>query len=159
MPQDFPSLEVPNAAPQGLQKLSFLQTPPTRPLDPNGVDVVKEIPMMQKAYAASQYGRGLGGKQEAGYTLQGTPGHYNRSQIYVAPSPQATGIPTNSSSLATVHTHPINAQPTPSDVDTKTRLPGYVYSGNQLYVTDPKTHSYSKYDIDKWNLTGLNKLR
>lgn len=125
-----------------------------RPLDPNGIDVYGELPVMQNAFLKTGNGKNFGGKAEAGYSIfRSDPGIGRTGFSYG--SELHMGIPVNDLTMAIVHTHPQGGQPQPSDQDVSSRFPNYVFSGNQLYVTDPKTKKFYRYDIDKWNAPGI----
>lgn len=130
---------------------NIARVPNVRPLDPNGIDVYGELPVMQRAFANTANGRGEQGKMEAGYSIFPSNPGYGRTGFHYG-NELHMSIPVAKNGLAVVHTHPYMGQPQPSPGDLDSRLPNYVYSGNQLYVTDPRTHKYYQYDIDKWNV-------
>lgn len=103
---------------------------------------------MRRAYATTMNGTARNGRQEAGYSIFRSDPGYGHSGFYYGDT--GVNIPTASNTMSTVHTHSRAGLPTPSPTDLQSRLPEYVFSGNQLFVTDPKTRRYYKYDIDKW---------
>jgi hypothetical protein len=121
-----------------------------RPRDPNGIDVMGELPLMRKAFAQTHEGRDFRGRAEAGYSIFNSNGNLYHSGVVMAPESHLS-IPTNPGTMAVVHTHPVTGDPYPSPGDRKSKVPNYVFSGNTLYVTDPKTERVFKYDISKWN--------
>lgn len=151
---DFPTIPQP---PDWDKMRTIIQSfSPVRPLDQNGIDVYGELPVMQRAYAKTLNGTAFKGTGEAGYSIfKSDPGVGRTGFSYG--SDLHMGIPVNKDTIAVVHTHPRGGEPTPSPLDMKMKFPNYVFSGNQLYVTDPKTGKYYKYDIDKWNLSPKDK--
>lgn len=141
---DFSFLPAPNPAQLNAILASYA---PNRPLDPNGIDVYGELPKMQEAYRKTANGMAIRGTQEAMYAI--LPGG-NRTRTQLSGNRRdAMAVPNNA--LAIVHTHPVNAKPTPGPEDSNMNFPNYVYSGNQLYVTTPHDpNRFYKYDIDKW---------
>jgi len=146
-----PNLNMPSSDPGVLNTLANFQ--PQRPLDQNGIDVYGEIPFMRQAYAKTGNGNGLGGWQEAGYSIlkrpDGSPIRTS-TQVDFRKGRAYLNVPRNA--FAVVHTHPQKGSPFPGPADADMDYPNYVYSGNALYVTVPHTNKFYKYDIDKWNL-------
>jgi len=69
---DLPPVELPplsNGAPDVSQLRDLIAVPRQRPLDPNGIDVPAEIPVMQRAYAKTDNGKAFKGRGEAGYSI------------------------------------------------------------------------------------------
>lgn len=139
--------------PVDMKQLAPLMQPNNqRPLDPNGIDVFKELGVMQKAWEMSGWGQK---KEEVGYSIFPTDVGYGHSGFYRFPG-ENLSIPARKDSLAIVHTHPKGQDPRPGPKDPDAPFPNYVFSGDALYVTNPKTKKWFKYDIDKW---GWRELR
>lgn len=163
LPQDednlIPDPQVPGAGNQPIP-LDLSKGLPARPLDPYGIDVPAEIPLMRKAYAATHNGRGMQGLQEAGYSIVRPQGTNYHSATTSGPG-MGLGIKLPPYGIATVHTHPIRSTPQPSPGDMKNSvkqgLPTYVYSEDtygkpSLYVTSPHKEAFDQYKIADWNL-------
>lgn len=129
---------------------------PIRPLDQNGIDVPNEIPIMQRAFASTANGMANNRRAEAGYSIfRSNPG-VGHAGFYHGTNAEVQ-IPITRDTIAIAHTHPRAGEFTPSPQDMESPVPNYVFSGNQLFVTDPKMKKFYKYDIDKWNLPTIPK--
>lgn len=151
-------LESPELTPPPLAGLSLIARPSNpNPLDPNGIDVLRELPYMQRAYERTNLGHNFGGTQEAGYSIVGNGN--NRSSTVFAPEKQMFIPAPKGATRAIVHTHPVNANPLPSGTDednaVRFQVPDYVYATSQghqmLNVANPNG-KVSQYDVDKWNV-------
>lgn len=138
--------------PQGLQKIAPLAKSftPVRPLDPNGVDVPAELPVLQRAYThalgASHRIKGA----EAGYAMfHSDPGYGHTG--FVTGDEYRDRIPTPPGTFAVAHTHPPGTPATPGPQDANMDVPNYIYNGNRLLVTVPHTKQYHEYPIAQWN--------
>ena len=137
-----PSTDTPdltsNLPPGNLSGLNLIaQSPNSRPLDPNGVDVFGELPYMRSAYALTANGQAQGGKQEAMYALVNNQDGVSRTKPVLSGN-RHDSLTVPARTLAIMHTHPLSGNPQPSDGDLATakssRLPDYVYSDRRAHV-------------------------
>lgn len=142
---------------QGLHKIAPLASSfkPVRPLDPNGVDVPGELPIMQRAFALTANGMANNRRAEAGYSIfRSNPG-FGHAGFYRGDSAEVK-VPISKDTIAIAHTHPLAGEFTPSPGDMDSPVPNYVYSGKKLYATVPGKHTFNEYNIQDWNIPGIS---
>lgn len=141
---------MPNASAPDMNAISDIaNTPATRPLDQNGVDVYGELPYMKAAYGLTANGQAERGTQEAMYALVKNQDGPSRTKVMLGGNRQSS-LTVPARTMAIVHTHPAKAAPQPGHGDADMNVPNYVYSGNKLFVTVPHSSKFYEYNINDW---------
>lgn len=100
------------------------------------------IRQMEAAWMADANGTLRNGTWEYGYRVDYAFGQVQVGELVMGEEALRVLIPTNDSTVAIVHVHPINGVSTPSQIDLDGKWPNYVVSKDGLWVTNPRTHTY-----------------
>jgi RHS repeat-associated protein len=133
---------------KGPQKYDPSKSGPEDPSNPG--HPLAQNPIVEKAsdqaFMTTNDGRARSGLAEAGFAIE-----YKDGKVSIAnkvdsvnsdKKPGQLDIKTDANTIAILHTHGNKALPTPSPGDLTSRLPNFVRSQRDLYVTVPNTGKY-----------------
>lgn len=100
------------------------------------------VAQMKAAWQADDQGRLRGGTWEYGFRIDYAFGQVQVGELVLGDKAFHSRIPTNSSTIAIAHVHPLAGESRPSLLDLSGSLPDYVISQDGIFLTDPKTHAY-----------------